>query len=58
MYLTQPPVGYTRVWFALVMYISSCLCHFCLRWVHNANVLFGGVWALKVSYGIPLSPLM
>ena len=38
-------VGYARVGFALGMYISCYLCQFHLRWVPNANPVFGGIWA-------------
>ena len=31
----------------LAMYISCCLCQFCLRWVANANAFFSGIWAIK-----------
>ena len=32
---------------ALGMYVSYCLCQFCLRWVPKANLFFGGIWALN-----------
>ena len=28
------------------MYISCCLCQFCLRWLANAKANSGGIWAL------------
>ena len=39
-------VGYVRVGFALGTLISSCLSHFCLYLVSNANAVSGGIWAV------------
>ena len=35
--------------FALVMYISCCLCSFHLCWVPNANPVCSGIWALYID---------
>ena len=40
-----------RVRFALGMYILSCLCRFCLRWVPNTNILSGGILAFYIVPG-------
>ena len=40
-------VGYTRVGFALGMYISCCWCQFHSCWVANVNAISSGIWALK-----------
>ena len=39
-------ISYTRVGFALGMYISCCLCQFPSHWLPNANPVFGGIRAL------------
>ena len=43
-------VGYTRVDFAFGMYINFhvFLYQFHSRWVTDANVFFGGIWALHL----------
>ena len=41
-------IGYMRVRFVLGMYISSCLCRFCLRWAPNVDVPSSGIWALHI----------
>ena len=37
-------VGYARVWFALALNISCCLCQFRSHWVAKANANSGGIW--------------
>ena len=41
----QIALGPLALGLALGMYISYCLSQFRLRWVANANMFFGGIWA-------------
>ena len=46
-------VGYTRIGFALAMYISFCLCQFRSHWVANMNAISCGIWALYLGVPAP-----
>ena len=39
----------------LGMYVSCCLCQFCLSLVANANTVFSGIWALDLYHSVSLT---
>ena len=51
-------LGMRGVGFALAMLISRCLCQFRLRWVANANMVSGGIWALFNIFKTSLNVLV